>query len=182
MKREILHVDHLWEFKVKSDGIQTEARSTCGTWIKQWDSKLSHDIEANCQLVQDASQILKLHSIQTEATRIVRVLLTSSAVVGGGSAEWHKTSNSNTVNSLVSENPRELEKCPLVEMSAEKIYSQKWTPQKNRLHVHLQGSQLAGVNYMSYWVSKNSNWNSLLSSMLKLEKKKEEKNEKKYTV
>lgn len=60
-------------------------------------------------------------------------------------------------------------------MSAEKIYSQKWTPQKNRLHVHLQGSQLAGVNYMSYWVSKNSNWNSLLSSMLKLEKKKEKK-------
>ena len=67
-------------------------------------------------------------------------------------------------------------------MSAEKIYSQKWTPQKNRLHVHLQGSQLAGVNYMFYWVSKNSNWNSLLSSMLKLGKKKEEKNEKKYTV
>ena len=84
MKREILHVDHLWEFKVKSDGIQTEARSTCVTWIKQWDSKLSHDIEANCQLVQDASQILKLHSIQTEATRIVRVLLTSNAVSGGG--------------------------------------------------------------------------------------------------
>lgn len=67
-------------------------------------------------------------------------------------------------------------------MSAEKIYSEKWTPQKNRLHVQLQGSQLAGVNYMSYWVSKNSNWNSLLSSMLKLEKKKGEKNEKKYTV
>ena len=87
MKREILHVDHLWELKVKSDGIQTEARSTCGTLIKQWDSKLSHDIEANCQLVQDVSQILKLHSIQTEATRIVRVLLTSSAVGGGGSAE-----------------------------------------------------------------------------------------------
>ena len=67
-------------------------------------------------------------------------------------------------------------------MSAEKIYSQKWTPQKNRLRVPLQGSQLASVNYMFYWVSKNSNWNSLLSSMLKLEKKKEEKNEKKYTV
>ena len=63
-------------------------------------------------------------------------------------------------------------------MSAEKIYSQKWTPQKNRLHVPLQGSQLAGVNYMFYWVSKKIATETLYCRQCWNSKKKKKKKKK----
>ena len=53
--------------------------TTRGTSLCQRDSKLSHEIEANSQSVQDGAQTLKSHSIQKEATRIVCALLTSIA-------------------------------------------------------------------------------------------------------
>ena len=36
--------------------------------------------------------------------------------------------------------PSGIEKCTLVELSAYDNYSQKWTPKKNRVDVHLQES------------------------------------------
>lgn len=58
-------------------------------------------------------------------------------------------------------------------------YSYKQALKKNRVDVRLRESWLAGVNYMFYWVAKNSNWNSLLISMLKL---KRFKIEERYTI
>ena len=49
-------------------------------WPSQRDSKLSHEIEASGQPVQDGAQTLKSHSIQKKATGIVRRLLTSNAI------------------------------------------------------------------------------------------------------
>ena len=49
---------------VRSHGIQ----ATRGTSLSQRDSKLSHEIEASGQSVQDGAQTLKSHSIQKEAT------------------------------------------------------------------------------------------------------------------
>ena len=45
-----------------------QSESTHGTSLSQRDSKLSHEIEASGQPVQDGVQTLKSHSIQKEAT------------------------------------------------------------------------------------------------------------------
>ena len=57
------------------------SESTRGSLVKQRDSKLSHEIEASGEPVQDGAQTLKSHSIQKEATRIVCVLLTSNTII-----------------------------------------------------------------------------------------------------
>ena len=51
--------------------------STRGTSLHQ---RLSHEIEASGQPVQDGAQTLKSHSIQKEATRIACVLLMPNAI------------------------------------------------------------------------------------------------------
>ena len=49
--------------------------------INPRDSKLSHEIKASGQPVQDGAQTLKSHSIWKEATQIVCVLLMSNAII-----------------------------------------------------------------------------------------------------
>lgn len=57
---------------------------------------------------------------------------------------------------------------PLVELSGYKKYSHKRTPKKNMVDVRLN-RRVTGVNYMFYWVAKNSN--CLLMSNVKTRKK-----------
>ena len=70
-----------YKLKVRSISCHPDrSESTRGTSLSQRDSKLSHEIEAIGQPVQDCTQTLKSNSIQKEATRIVCVLLTSNAI------------------------------------------------------------------------------------------------------
>ena len=53
-----------------------------GTSLSQRESKLSYEIEASGQPVQDGAQTLNSHSIQKEATQIVCGLLMLNATSG----------------------------------------------------------------------------------------------------
>ena len=64
-------------------------------------------------------------------------------------------STPDTVNSLISGHPPELEKVS-VSRAAYENYSHKWTPNTNMAISAYESVTLVGVNYKFYWVAKKA--------------------------